>query len=89
MRFDLPPALQHIEKVLERLLDEQLDDGGWYCWRNDAAAPGHVCPGIRITAQLVLSRDPAAALDSAQPVYDAPLARARWMTRVGYRLLLT
>jgi CPA1 family monovalent cation:H+ antiporter len=48
--------------------------------RNDAAARGHVCPGIRITAQLVLSLDPAADLDRAQLVYDAHLARARWMT---------
>jgi hypothetical protein len=56
--------------------------------RNDAAAPGHVCPGIRVTAQLVLALDPVADLDRAQLVYDAHLARARWITRVGYRLLL-
>jgi hypothetical protein len=42
----------------------------------------------RITARLVLSLDPAADLDRAQVVYEAHLARARWMARVGYRLLL-
>jgi hypothetical protein len=42
----------------------------------------------RITAQLVLSLDPAAELDRAQLVYEAHSARARWMARVGYRLLL-
>src|SRR6266540_606146 len=42
----------------------------------------------RITAQLVLSLDPAADLDRAQLVYDAHLAQARRMTRVSYRLLL-
>jgi hypothetical protein len=42
----------------------------------------------RFNAQLFLSLDLAADLDRAQLVYDAHLARARWMTRVGYRLLL-
>jgi hypothetical protein len=42
----------------------------------------------RTTAQLVLSLDPEVDLGRAQLVYDAHLARPRWMTRVGYRLLL-
>jgi hypothetical protein len=45
------------------------------------------CALKRFTAQLVLSLDPAADLDRAQLVHDAHLARARWMTRVGHRLL--
>jgi hypothetical protein len=40
------------------------------------------------TARLVLSLNPAADLDGARLVYDAHLARARWMTRAGYHLLL-
>ena len=45
------------------------------------------CALKRFNAQLFLSLDLAADLDRAQLVYDAHLAR-RWMTRVGYRLLL-
>jgi hypothetical protein len=40
-----------------------------------------------LIAQLVLSLNPAADLDRAQLVYHAHLARARWMTRVGYPVL--
>jgi hypothetical protein len=42
----------------------------------------------RTTAQLVSSLDPEVDLGRAQLVYDTHLARAHWMTRVGYRLLL-
>jgi hypothetical protein len=50
--------------------------------------PDGVASNWRITAQLVLSLNPAADLDRAKVVYEAHSARARWMTRVGYRLLL-
>jgi hypothetical protein len=40
------------------------------------------------TARTVLSLDPAADVAAAQRVYDAHLARARWMTQAGYRQLL-
>ena len=42
----------------------------------------------RITARDVLSLDPDADVEAAQRVYEAHITRARWMTRVGYRLLL-
>lgn len=38
-------------------------------------------------ARLVLQLDPDAEPESARLSYDAHLARAEWMTRVGYRLL--
>lgn len=40
------------------------------------------------TATDVLRVDPNIDREVAQRIYDAHLARARWMTRVGYRLLL-
>jgi hypothetical protein len=40
------------------------------------------------TARIVLSLDSAADAAAAQRVYDAHLARARWMTQAGYRQLL-
>jgi hypothetical protein len=42
----------------------------------------------RHCARLVLSLDLEADLKAARRAYDARLARARGMTRVGYRLLL-
>lgn len=40
------------------------------------------------TAQRVLALDPVADFAAAKQSYDAHLARARWMSRCGYRLLL-
>jgi Uncharacterized conserved protein (DUF2285) len=40
------------------------------------------------TARSVLSLDPADDVATARRVYDAHLARARWMTQAGYRQLL-
>lgn len=40
------------------------------------------------TAKLVLSLDPVTNLKTAKRTYDAHLARAYWMTSVGYRQLL-
>jgi hypothetical protein len=40
------------------------------------------------TARSVLSLHPAADVAAARRVYDAHLARARWMTQAGYRQLL-
>jgi hypothetical protein len=58
----------------------------------DRHGRGHLPDGVesswRITAQLVSALNPAADLDRTQLVYDAHLARARWMMHVGYRLLL-
>jgi hypothetical protein len=42
----------------------------------------------KIVARNVLSLDPETDLDAALRVYAAHLARARWMTRVGFRHLL-
>ena len=42
----------------------------------------------KATARDVLSIDPDVDVEAAQRVYAAHLARAHWMTRVGYRLLL-
>ena len=42
----------------------------------------------KVTARNVLSLDPEADIETAQRVYAAHLARARWMTRVGFRHLL-
>jgi hypothetical protein len=40
------------------------------------------------TARTVLSLDPDTHVKTAHRVYTAHLARARWMTQTGYRLLL-
>ena len=42
----------------------------------------------RDTARRVLALDPVADSAVAKQSYDAHLARARWMTQHGYRLLL-
>jgi hypothetical protein len=42
----------------------------------------------KVTARDVLSVDPDAGLRAARRIYAAHLARARWMARTGYRLLL-
>ena len=42
----------------------------------------------KATARSVLSLDPEADVGAAQRVYAAHLARAHWMTRVGFRHLL-
>jgi hypothetical protein len=42
----------------------------------------------KVTARNVLSLDPEADVETAHRVFAAHLARARWMTRTGYRLLL-
>jgi hypothetical protein len=39
-------------------------------------------------AQIVLHIDPTSEPDRARRAYDSHLARARWITKVGYRLLL-
>lgn len=50
----------------------------------DAAAAGQ---DWRATARLVLSLDTEVDPAAAKRIYDAHLARARWMTRIGYRHL--
>jgi hypothetical protein len=40
------------------------------------------------TARSVLFLDPDVGIETAHCVYEAHLARARWMTRAGYRQLL-
>jgi hypothetical protein len=40
------------------------------------------------TARNVLALDPEVDVEEAQRVYAAHLARARWMTRVGFRQFL-
>lgn len=42
----------------------------------------------KATTRDVLSVDPDADVEAAQRIYAAHLARARWMTRTGYRQLL-
>ena len=39
-------------------------------------------------ASLVLGLDPVADPSAAKRSYDAHLARAKWMTQVGYRMLV-
>ena len=43
----------------------------------------------KVTARTVLALDTEQDSEAARGVYDAHLARARWMTVVGYRLLLS
>src|SRR5450755_1507097 len=68
--------------------------------RNDVAAPGHVCPGIRIHAIDILQPpgigiSPVADMDAHQTIVTAALAaksraetptKARWETRAGAAL---
>ena len=42
----------------------------------------------KVTARTVLALDPEKNSEVARRVYEAHLARARWMTVTGYRLLL-
>lgn len=43
----------------------------------------------KVTARTVLALDTEKDTDAARRVYEAHLARARWMTVTGYRLLLS
>ena len=43
----------------------------------------------KVTARTVLALDTELDSEAARRVYDAHLARARWMTMTGYRLLLS
>ena len=43
----------------------------------------------KVTARTVLALDPEKDGEAARRVYEAHLARARWMTVTGYRLLLS
>ena len=43
----------------------------------------------KVTARTVLALDTEQDSEAARRVYDAHLARARWMTVTGYRLLLS
>ena len=40
-----------------------------------------------VAAREILNIDPTLDLDSAKRTFDSHLARAEWMTRVGYRFL--
>ena len=51
----------------------------------DAAADGAAWPEV---TEIVLGLDPGSDPDHARRVHDSHLARAHWMTRVGYRHLL-
>lgn len=51
----------------------------------DAAAAGASCGEM---ARIVLGIDSAKEPERARRVLEAHLARARWMTETGYRLLL-
>jgi hypothetical protein len=42
----------------------------------------------KATTRDVLSVDPDADVEAARRIYESHLARARWMTRTGYRQLL-
>lgn len=42
----------------------------------------------RVSATRILGIDAAAEPDRAQAMYDSHLARARWMTEIGYAHLL-
>jgi hypothetical protein len=42
----------------------------------------------REAARLLLRRDPALDPDGARLCWESHMARARWMTEIGYRLLL-
>ena len=52
----------------------------------DAAADG---ADWREVATIVLGLDPDAEPDRVRRIHDSHLKRARWMTRSGYRQLLT
>jgi hypothetical protein len=52
----------------------------------DAAAEG---ADWREACHLVLGLDPQAEPERAQRAHDSHLRRAQWMSRSGYRLLLT
>ena len=41
----------------------------------------------KVAAREILNIDPTQDLDSAKRTFDSHLARAEWMTRVGYRFL--
>ncbi len=42
----------------------------------------------REVVSVIFGLDPAHDLDRAKAVHDSHLARARWMTEIGYRYLL-
>ena len=75
---DTPPGSEHLTDYDRRHLKTYLRlldaDADAADWREVAA--------------IVLGLDPAADPERAQRIHAAHLARAQWMTRVGYRDLL-
>jgi hypothetical protein len=75
---DQPPDLPHITPYDERHLRT-------YLRLLDAAEEG---ADWREVVQVLFGLDPTCEPERARTVHDSHLARARWMSRVGYRDLL-
>ena len=68
------PAITHYDRVHMKL----------YLRLHDSATSG---ADWREAVAVLFGLDPAAEPERAQHLYDTHLARARWMTTDGYRLL--
>ncbi|HEV2605627.1 MAG TPA: DUF2285 domain-containing protein [Microvirga sp.] len=80
-----PLPLQDAPPEAETVTDYDLGHSRTYLRLLDAHADG---ADWREAAHLILGLDPSTDSDRARRTHDAHLARARWMTRCGYRDLL-
>ena len=85
MPSDLPAALAPAPPAGDQLTDYDRAHLATYLKLLDADAL-HI--EWKVTARSVLALDTDRDVEGAQRVYDTHLARARWMTAKGYRLLL-
>ena len=85
MTLSLPPLLDAPPES-DRLTDYDREHFATYLFLLDwSAGGGDRCDAIKY----LVGSDAASDRDRARKIYDAHLARAKWMTRTGYRLLLS
>lgn len=85
MRTELEPEVADEVPWSEALTDYDRGHLTTYLRLLDAARDG---ADWREAARLVLGRDPGDGEAEARACWESHMARARWMTQAGYRLLL-
>jgi hypothetical protein len=81
----LDPAIADVAPAVPRLTDYDDEHLITYLRILDAAAEDADWNEV---ARIVLHRDPIAEPERTRLAYESHLARARWMSSYGYRLLL-
>ncbi len=84
-KLDLDPAVDTLAPSVPHLTPYDDLHRVTYLRLLDADDEGADCQEV---ARIVLRLDPLSQPDAARRTYESHLARAKWMTEVGYRHLL-